>query len=957
MVGAYPKDHEDESSESDASEACSEHLNAIEEPSSPTKQSDGQRDKVMDALGDALQSSLTTSTHAPSKGYSIDEAAQQALDALKGQRQQDALSGSSFLPEEYSAPSPDGLFSEGSASPDTTPQNGPTLLGNLDRPPTGPTFSNFPSDPSTTTNIFSTIPPYDPNKSPAGLFSNRDGELGTIWSHGSRSLLGAVEPPRTRLRTSPVEQYEEISPRMSSSGDKTFQDGGSRPTVDPTQERPSLFKLPVQASVDQTKPIPTARTIPESLFDKSFADDVNFFNPPGMTPSHPVQSASPFYPISSFANGTSSLGAFTRSGLEFQKIHDQSNPNHRSVFAFGPGGTKISSHAVKASKTSEPVVGDQMRASEIQEKYEPDSSLSEGSSAAKVGDETQGATSKGQSEHLNTPEDPTTYNPVSAKRPFGQPKFDSGLSESVTSSEFGLGVRPGASESHHVWSRVNSPGEFITAALHDLALHGTNETMITESLTSLYEIIMSFPDEHASRTEGIHQCTKAISNIDAKMLSLKNAHEVVFGDPPKVDKEQKDQAKRVLRWNKILHKEQRDELVTRILHSLELFAKQSGRPSDADSDKGRNFDHGPGGRKYVSGEPSDEDYVQQLLAYLAWCKEENKNTIKEEAKAEWGEKIKSVQQEAATRYQAELVKKLAKCTLDKHTALRQLKDQYATRISDGETKSRLHKKATAKIEELEAIVQRLEREKSELISAKATVEQELEEREIQAKDLQGYQEAYNQIVVERDQLQGEYYDMVAERDEIRQAQGALGDASDQQDIPASTQATHIVQTGSLQSYNNDLNLLENYWTRQENFAEMAMRETAAEIRDVEAQINEAVQQLRLLNGPENASDAEPDATDPESEAEVESQPSATESLQSQLLDTFTNPLHTPPNQAEIPQPTARAPKAGSSRPTWANKTAKAKDSDKRAGQRYVHTSYHGHGVSTVRRVDSYDMRS
>jgi hypothetical protein len=684
MVGAYPKDHEDESSESDASEASSEHLNAIEEPSSPTKQSDGQRDKVMDALGDALQSSLTASTHALSKGYSIDEAAQQALDALKGQRQQDALLGSSFLPEECSAPSPEDWFSEGSASPDTTPQNGPTLLGNLDRPPTGPTFSNFLSEPSITTNIFGNIPPYDSNKSPAGLFLSWDGELGTIWSHGSRGLLGAIEPPRTLPRTSPVKQYEDVSPRTYSSGDKTFQDGVSRPTVDPTQERPSLFKLPVQASADQTKPIPTVRPSPKSLFDKKITDDVNFFNPPGMTPSHPVQSTSPFYPTSSFGNGTSSLGAFTRFGLEFQKFHDQSNPNHRSVFAFGPGGTKISSHAVKASKTSEAVVGDQTRASDIQEKCKPDSSLSDGSSTAKVGDETQGATSKGQSEHLNTPEDPITNNPVTAKRPFVQPNFDSSPSKSVTSSEFGPGVRPGASESHHVWSRVNSPGEFITAALHNLALHGTNKTMITESLTSLYEIIMSFPDEHASRTEGIHQCTKAISDIDAKMLSLKNAHEVVFGDPPKADKElhelllplkeQKDHAKRVLRWNKILHKEQRDELVTRILHSLDLFAKQSGRSNDADSDKGSNFDHGPGGRKDVSGEPSDEDYVQQLLAYLAWCKEENKNTIKEEAKAEWGEKIKSVQQEAATRYQAELVKKLAKCTLDKHTALRQLKD-------------------------------------------------------------------------------------------------------------------------------------------------------------------------------------------------------------------------------------------------------------------------------------------
>jgi chromosome segregation ATPase len=261
-----------------------------------------------------------------------------------------------------------------------------------------------------------------------------------------------------------------------------------------------------------------------------------------------------------------------------------------------------------------------------------------------------------------------------------------------------------------------------------------------------------------------------------------------------------------------------------------------------------------------------------------------------------------VQQKAATRYRAELVKKLAKCALDKHTALRQLRDQYATRMADAETKSRLHKKVTAKIEELETTVRSLEREKSEMISAKATVENELEQLETQAKDLQGYQEAYSQIVHERDQLQGEYYDMVAERDEFRQAQGALGEAPDQQDVSARVQATSMLQTGTLQSYETDLNLLENYWTRQENFAEMAMRETAAEIRDVEAKIDEAVRQLRLLDAPDDHSDAESDATTVlENEAKVESQPSLDESFQPQLLDTLTHPLNTPQSQAQISQ--------------------------------------------------------
>jgi hypothetical protein len=165
--------------------------------------------------------------------------------------------------------------------------------------------------------------------------------------------------------------------------------------------------------------MPTALSPPKPLFDEMFTDDISFFNPTGMTPSQPVQSASPSYPTSSFGKGTSCSGAFTRSGLEFQKFHNQSNPNHRSVSAFEPGGSNISSHAAETSKTSEPTVGDQTRASDIQGKYEPDSSLSEASSTANVGGETHGATPKGQSEHLNTPEDPITDNPVPAKRSSG----------------------------------------------------------------------------------------------------------------------------------------------------------------------------------------------------------------------------------------------------------------------------------------------------------------------------------------------------------------------------------------------------------------------------------------------------------------------------------------------------------------------------------------------------------
>jgi hypothetical protein len=315
-VGAYPEDHEDELSESDTSETSSEH------PSSPTTQSNGQRDGVMDALGDALQSSLTASTHAPSKGYAIDEAAQQALGALEEQRQPEPIRGSmysSFEPapvqtatratEGYSAPSPNDSFSDGSSSLDTPHQHDEPLVGNLDRPPTGPTFSSLLSDARATADIFDNVPPFDSNKPLATLFLNCDGEFGTTRFLGSRALLGAAEPPRTVPRIPAVEQYEYVSDSNTSSSHKASQNSASHSPVNVNDARPYPFTWPVQTSADQAKSVPVTRTPPQSLFDTSFTDDVSFFNQPGTTTSQPIQSTSPFPPASTFGKGKSTAGS------------------------------------------------------------------------------------------------------------------------------------------------------------------------------------------------------------------------------------------------------------------------------------------------------------------------------------------------------------------------------------------------------------------------------------------------------------------------------------------------------------------------------------------------------------------------------------------------------------------------------------------------------------------------
>jgi hypothetical protein len=1046
IVGAYPDDHEGEWSDDDASDTSSEPIVPTKEPDSPTKQRNRQQDEDMDALSNALQSSLPVPPRAPNTGYSINETAQQALEVLERQRQQDALQSSSQSPEPepdrtvarilegYSAPSPSDSFFESSSSSETSSHNGsnfycklvadPSPFGNLIASQSLPNLVGEFTTPDDTSS-------HSSDKVPADGLIDRSADSSPDLPYYRPA--GWNEPPRT------YEQYTEASPPISTFGYEV-----SKGSIFPCTGNPIATPLPelrwsVQASAGQVnststtepqkaaplpqKPLvdksppgglfnPSGKTsgvfgysdplltkpsrfatpfprkfVPKELPYKSLFDEYptgSFLTTPGKTSAQPSQSFSPSFNWSSvrdcLGTGTSNGGfnffawpeKTAAQPVKSTSLFPQSSSSGDGTYSTSLGDIRYSVdefrkfHAQSISRvswnntsnTSVPYFGFWPRTAFISDSDSP-----EASSSGNVGNGSQGGSSKRQSEHLDTPEDPTTDDLAPAKRLFRQARINYVCLKGEKKLESGLDVQSKMTDSHGTF-RIRSSEEFVMAALRNLQVHGTIRNVISESLTNLYGFIMSFPDDLASNTKIIHDCNTTISDIDTKMLSLKIARETVFGgflkggkelhELLKPLKEQKRLSQSLLESKELWVSDQRHNLVAQILRSLEFIFKHSKLPNNADSDPGSCE---PGGRKAVDVDAVDESTarVNELRVQLDDLKQEIKDR-EEESKVELVKNINSMQQKAAARYRNDLNEKLAKCALDKDTALRQLKEQYAARISDAETKSRLHKKATAQIEELEATVRRLEREKSELMSAKATVEKELEDRENEAKGLQGYQEAYNQVVEERDQLQSEYYDVVAERDELRQARGALGDASDQQNIPASGQTTSILQTGTLQSYDNDLDLLKNYWTRQENFAEMAMRETAAEIRDVEAQIEEAVRQLRLLDTPDNASDAETDVTDPESETEVEPQPSA-ESSHFQLLDTLMQPLPTPSNQVQTPQPTARVATAGPSRPTtWASKAVKAKDSDKGTGRGYVHTSYHGHGVSTVRRIDSSDMQ-
>jgi hypothetical protein len=235
----------------------------------------------------------------------------------------------------------------------------------------------------------------------------------------------------------------------------------------------------------------------------------------------------------------------------------------------------------------------------------------------------------------------------------------------------------------------------------------------------------------------------------------------------------------------------------------------------------------------------------------------------------------------------------------------------------------------------------------------------LSQLETQAKHLRNYQEAYNQIVAAHDQIESEYNDVAAERDDLRKAHDALLDRPNKHNAQASVQAMSMLQVGTLHIHDRDPDFLEAYWSKEESFAEKAMRDTAAEIRDVNAQLDEVARQLRQLETPNDASDVDTntDISDPDEETETASLPIA-EHDQPQLLDTLANRLPTASQEPRIPQPDFRFKRAGSSRrTTWADKAAVAGENEGRNGQGYVHASYQGHGVSTVKRVDDSGSRN
>jgi hypothetical protein len=774
MVGAYPDDHEGASSDDDASDTSFEPTIPTKEPDSPTKQPNRQQDEDMDALSNALQSSLPVPPRAPNTGHSMGEAVQQALEVLERQRQQVALQSSSQSPkpepdrtvaqvlEGYSAPSPSDSFSESSSSSETSPHNGsnfyrklgagpspfgnltasqslPNLVGEFTTPDYTPSHSGHkvPVDGLVNHSVDSSPDlPYDRwahGEGPTCIYEQYTAALPPTSSFGYEASKGGFFPPTDnpiatplpelkwsvqasagRVNSTSTTEPQEAAPLLPKPlVDKSPPGGLFNPSgktsggfgySDPLLTKPSQFttpfprkfvpkELPHKYLLDE---YPTGSSLttsgktsaqPSQSFSPSFNfgngapssgdrlgtgtsnGGFNFFAWPEKTAAQPVQSTSLFPHSSGFGNGTysTSSGDIRYSVDEFRKFHAQ------SISSFSWDNT---------FNTSEPYFGFWPRAD-----FLSDSGSPEASSSGNVGNETQGASSKRQSEHLDTPEDPTTDNLVPAKRLFRQARINYVCLKGEKRLESGLDVQSKMTDSYGTF-RIRSSEEFVTAALRNLHVHGTIRDVITESLTNLYVFMMSFPDDVASNTKIVHDCNTNISDIDTKMLSLRIAREVVFGgilkggkelhELLKPLKEQKRLSQSLLESKELWLSVQRHNLVAQILRSLEFIFKQSKLPSNADSDHGS---YEPGGRKDVDVEAVDESYLNELRVQLYDLKQEIK-VNKEEAKAELVKQINSVQQKAAARFRNELNEKLAKCALDKDTALRQLKDQYSARISD-----------------------------------------------------------------------------------------------------------------------------------------------------------------------------------------------------------------------------------------------------------------------------------
>lgn len=211
---------------------------------------------------------------------------------------------------------------------------------------------------------------------------------------------------------------------------------------------------------------------------------------------------------------------------------------------------------------------------------------------------------------------------------------------------------------------------------------------------------------------------------------------------------------------------------------------------------------------------------------------------------------------------------------EQDTAVGVVKRKFQGQIAAAEAKLKEHAKATTRIEDLERKLHGLQQDNTHLGLAKAAVEKNFQTLSLEVHGWKSYKDAYEQITTELDQLEVDYNDVVAERDELLLSRGAFGNASEYKNEDDNTPGPAAFKKGTSTLDVEAQQFLVTSWNRQIQLKEMAIIEKRTQIEEVDTEMLDLTQQLGELRTPVSLSAKCPEATPPTTSAPPVSAPSA-----------------------------------------------------------------------------------
>jgi hypothetical protein len=566
--------------------------------------------------------------------------------------------------------------------------------------------------------------------------------------------------------------------------------------------------------------------------------------------------------------------------------------------------------------------------------------------------ETRAASVKRQSEHLQEEEDGAVNDEdTPTKRFFRQSR--------PTMSKMPEGYVPEASTAISPIRPIFSSSEdFVSFAKKTISLSTSDMEAVMPTLKTLYYLIIDFTKGIATNIRTGESLKSVMADYLHRIQTLSQLSTATKDGALKHKRELgtlEDQvvgAESQLRINESLLRSLENYLLEHIIGSIQSVADQAWNSrSLAEYSK----------RKAEETNTRVNELRLEILALEDKLhKTESRADIAESGEEDFRREVDRLENEHRISldkmrhdHRAELNNVRSKSGRDQKAALDELKAKYAKQIEDAEGKFRLHKQAMARNDELETTIRDLDRDKYDLVLAKAAAEKELEELKSQVATLKMYEDGYKQIEKERDDFESSYNDMKAERDDLLQALRDLPDTTSSSESMASVSKVLHSNAGILNSYDEDLGVMEAYWDRQKQFAELAVRGTAAELGQMEAQIAEITLQINDLQGiDQSESEEDDDFSEPEDESDDGAKPVA-KHPSSGLLDTLAQPLTAEDGYPALPatrqtfEPTQRQLQP------YATKAAAPQASRPGVpgvGRAYAQPSNQGAGVTTVKEI-------